>query len=236
VREPGRTADPSASLGMTKGRAVTFIRGRQIGWTEEKQQVPPLRFGRDDNFALKLDDFTWEINKVTASQDDDSVGSLTKNILNRFALMRTWSWVTFSRPYGTEFVNGVLTQTLKPVVLALSCMYGLKHVPFIHFLLAWLELWRKSFQGLFAVLPAVWMKGLDFFDGPGGEGCVRNVCFLYRLQLGERFRIAMPGHYAHGTLADLFVLTVERFAHLRQNPWAGLHQHPLRPIRDLSIT
>jgi hypothetical protein len=23
---------------------VTFIRGRQIGWTEKKQQVPPLRF------------------------------------------------------------------------------------------------------------------------------------------------------------------------------------------------
>jgi hypothetical protein len=23
---------------MTKGRAVTFIRGRQIGWTEKKQQ------------------------------------------------------------------------------------------------------------------------------------------------------------------------------------------------------
>jgi hypothetical protein len=26
VREPGRTADPSAALGMTKGRAVTFVR------------------------------------------------------------------------------------------------------------------------------------------------------------------------------------------------------------------
>jgi hypothetical protein len=39
VREPGRTAGRSATLGMTKGRAVTFIRGRQIGWTEKKQQV-----------------------------------------------------------------------------------------------------------------------------------------------------------------------------------------------------
>jgi hypothetical protein len=29
---------------MTKGRAVTFIRSRQIGWTEKKQQVPPLRY------------------------------------------------------------------------------------------------------------------------------------------------------------------------------------------------
>ena len=56
VWEPGRTADPSAALGMTKGRVVTFIRGRQIGWTEKKQQVPfdfaqgrlstPLRFSR----------------------------------------------------------------------------------------------------------------------------------------------------------------------------------------------
>jgi hypothetical protein len=25
---------------MTKGRAVTFIRDRQMGWTEKKQQVP----------------------------------------------------------------------------------------------------------------------------------------------------------------------------------------------------
>jgi hypothetical protein len=48
VREPGRTAGPSAALGMTKGRVVTFIRGCQIGWTKKKQQVPPLRFGRDD--------------------------------------------------------------------------------------------------------------------------------------------------------------------------------------------
>jgi hypothetical protein len=38
---------------MTKWRVVTFIRGRQIGWTEKKQQVPPLplRFGRDDNLV-----------------------------------------------------------------------------------------------------------------------------------------------------------------------------------------
>jgi hypothetical protein len=38
VREPGRTAGPSAALGMAKGRAVTLIRSRQIGWTEKKQQ------------------------------------------------------------------------------------------------------------------------------------------------------------------------------------------------------
>jgi hypothetical protein len=38
VREPGRTAGPSAALGMTKGTVVTLIRGRQIGWTEKKQQ------------------------------------------------------------------------------------------------------------------------------------------------------------------------------------------------------
>ena len=29
-----------ASVGMTKGRAVNFIRGRQFGWTDGKQQVP----------------------------------------------------------------------------------------------------------------------------------------------------------------------------------------------------
>ena len=46
MREPGRTADPSAALGMTKGGVVTFIRSRQIGWTEKKQQAPSttLRF------------------------------------------------------------------------------------------------------------------------------------------------------------------------------------------------
>jgi hypothetical protein len=34
-----------------KWRVVTFIRGLQIGWTEKKPQVPPLRFGGDDNFV-----------------------------------------------------------------------------------------------------------------------------------------------------------------------------------------
>jgi hypothetical protein len=33
-----------ASVGMTKGGVVTFIRSCQIGWTEKKLQVPPLRF------------------------------------------------------------------------------------------------------------------------------------------------------------------------------------------------
>ena len=35
------------SLGYARDdklRVVTFIKGRQIGWTEKKQQVPPLRF------------------------------------------------------------------------------------------------------------------------------------------------------------------------------------------------
>jgi hypothetical protein len=27
-----------------KWRVVTFSKGRQIGWTEKKQQVPPLRY------------------------------------------------------------------------------------------------------------------------------------------------------------------------------------------------
>jgi hypothetical protein len=39
-----RTAGPSATLGMTRGRTVTFIRSRQIGWTEKKQ-VPALCSG-----------------------------------------------------------------------------------------------------------------------------------------------------------------------------------------------
>jgi hypothetical protein len=48
VREPGRTAGPFAR--DDKWRVVTSIRGRQIGWTEEKQQVAPLCFARDDKF------------------------------------------------------------------------------------------------------------------------------------------------------------------------------------------
>jgi hypothetical protein len=32
-----------APVGMTRGRAVTFIESDQMGWIEEKQQVPPLR-------------------------------------------------------------------------------------------------------------------------------------------------------------------------------------------------
>jgi hypothetical protein len=31
--------------GGDKWKVVTFIRGRQIGWTEKKQQVPSLRSG-----------------------------------------------------------------------------------------------------------------------------------------------------------------------------------------------
>jgi hypothetical protein len=38
-----RTAGPSASLGMTKGRAVTFSRSRQIG-EQKETAVAPLRF------------------------------------------------------------------------------------------------------------------------------------------------------------------------------------------------
>jgi hypothetical protein len=33
-----QTADPSASLGMTKWRAVTFVKRRQIGWTERNRR------------------------------------------------------------------------------------------------------------------------------------------------------------------------------------------------------
>ena len=37
------------SRGMTKGRVVTFVRSRQIGWTERNSTT--LRSGRDDNFV-----------------------------------------------------------------------------------------------------------------------------------------------------------------------------------------
>jgi hypothetical protein len=66
VREPGRTADPSAALGMTKGRAVTFIRNRQMRWTEKKQQVPfDFAQGRPST-SLRFGS--------TARRGDDSVG------------------------------------------------------------------------------------------------------------------------------------------------------------------
>jgi hypothetical protein len=71
--------------------AVTFIRSCHIGWTEGNSRS--LRYAalrshgkpgrRDENFVLKLEDFAREVNKVTASQDDDSVGGVT----NKLALM-----------------------------------------------------------------------------------------------------------------------------------------------------
>jgi hypothetical protein len=62
---------------------------------DRKEKAGPLRFapvtarpgqaGRQ--FRLKFDDFMRKINKVTAAQDDDSVGVSTKNDLNKLALM-----------------------------------------------------------------------------------------------------------------------------------------------------
>jgi hypothetical protein len=87
VREPGRTADPSATLGMTKGRIVTFIRGRQIGWTEKKQSLHfasvPRHAGTGGMTKGRIVTFIrgWtERNSHSTStarwdrQDDDSVG------------------------------------------------------------------------------------------------------------------------------------------------------------------
>jgi hypothetical protein len=48
-----------------------------------------------------------------SAQDDDSVGVLTENILDKLALYGSMSWVILSRPCGTDFVSGVLTQTLQ---------------------------------------------------------------------------------------------------------------------------
>jgi hypothetical protein len=43
VPEPGRTAGPSAALGMTRGRVVTCMRGRQIGWIERNSRSSATR-------------------------------------------------------------------------------------------------------------------------------------------------------------------------------------------------
>ena len=59
------------------------------------------------------------------------------------------------------------------------------------------------------------MKGLDLFYGPGGEGRIRRVGLLDRLQRGERIYISVPGHDAHCTLAEGLVLAIERISHLR---------------------
>ena len=40
----GRTADPSASLGMTKGTLLAL--GGGLFWVRAEQQVPPLRFAQ----------------------------------------------------------------------------------------------------------------------------------------------------------------------------------------------
>jgi hypothetical protein len=45
VREPGRTAGPSAALGMTKWRAVIFYEGPSDRMDRKEKQVPALRFG-----------------------------------------------------------------------------------------------------------------------------------------------------------------------------------------------
>ena len=60
-----------------------------MGELEEKQQVPPLRFAPVGmTIWFQLEDCA-RINKVTASQGDESVGA-EENILNKLAL-RTWS-------------------------------------------------------------------------------------------------------------------------------------------------
>jgi hypothetical protein len=73
VREPGRTAGPSTALGMTKGRLVTFISSRQIGWTERKPQVSTTL----------------------------SAGSRTKVRVLLVHTHTLTCWAIFSRPFGT---------------------------------------------------------------------------------------------------------------------------------------
>jgi hypothetical protein len=68
------TADPSASLGMTKGRATLLC--ASVGWWRE-QQVPPLRFapvGMTIHILVKI----VFPKKVTSSQDDDFLEGSTK--------------------------------------------------------------------------------------------------------------------------------------------------------------
>src|ERR1700722_8148275 len=50
-----------------------------------------------------------------SAQDDDSVGSLTENILNKWALMGLTFWALPCRPYGSRLGEGLFLRThLKP--------------------------------------------------------------------------------------------------------------------------
>jgi len=112
VREPGRTADPSAALGMTKRRVVTFIRGRQIGWTEKKQQVSPLRFApvprRAGTGGMTI---LWE------NQKRNSRFGVTNSLLP-CGIHVNWLQCSWS-------VRKVLARTLSPISGA--CPEGLVH-------------------------------------------------------------------------------------------------------------
>ena len=65
MREPGRTADPSAALGITKkvSRVLRYPTQAKTG----------LEWGTQRLLTMK------QSKKVTTSQDDDSAGVLTKN-------------------------------------------------------------------------------------------------------------------------------------------------------------
>jgi len=64
VREQGRTADPSATLGMTK-------KARRVLWYPTQAKTG-LEWGTQPLLTVK------QSNKVTAAQGDESVGQLTE--------------------------------------------------------------------------------------------------------------------------------------------------------------
>ena len=68
----GKNAGPSASLGMTKGRALTFVRGVDQDRQRTAGPSTTLRSGRDDNLTL-IRGFA-RINQVIASRDDKREG------------------------------------------------------------------------------------------------------------------------------------------------------------------
>jgi hypothetical protein len=89
VREPGRTADPSAALGMTK-------KARRVLWYPTQAETG-LEWGTEPLLMVK------QSKKVTASttaswgrQDDDSVGVVMKNTLTKLALMGPGPLFSFS--------------------------------------------------------------------------------------------------------------------------------------------
>ena len=107
----GQTADPSTTLRFgrdDKGEGGDFMRSRPIGWTEKKQQVPPLRFAQDDDKVEGgVAPWLWwrGMERVNQPGCPQLPGPSTDRWIDyRKKLIRTR--LTFSRPFGACVIAG----------------------------------------------------------------------------------------------------------------------------------